>query len=321
MDSQNYKLFRIPLQWGWFFLFPILAGWLFTCVLANPAVAQNGQEDGLFITVPSPLTGEEINLIKAKVRKAVSQQKRTNRTYGVIVFDFTPDGRDVGSSSFGNCSDLKDYIRSLELNQIDELKQSNPEQKEIITIAFVHGKVTRHTVLPVMACSELMMSPGAAVGDVLKDEEGSIKPVIRAAYKEVADLKSSPDAVWKMLDRDIVLMKVQVPKKGNVFVARQNIPEGWKKYPQEIALDANRTLLTADQADQFGLASDERFTSRTELQTFLGLSPQSLHEDWLANQTPVAWLFEVNGAVNASNLESLKRRIGEAIRKDANLII
>src|SRR5262245_18175681 len=103
-------------------------------------------EPGIFLTVQNPITSEETNRIREKLDAPVRE-----RHVAKIVFDFNPDGKEAASRDYGPCRDL---ARSL--NQLHQ----------ITTVAFVHSKVTRHTVLPILACKELVMSADAAIGDV-----------------------------------------------------------------------------------------------------------------------------------------------------------
>src|SRR5215470_5156777 len=105
--------------------------------LAGPAAHAQAPEGGLFITVPNPLT--EVGPIKAKVSRNL---QRTDRQIRKIIFDFNPDNRANTSDDYGVCRNLAGFIL---------------EQQEATTVAFVHGDVTGHLVLPVLACQEIVM--------------------------------------------------------------------------------------------------------------------------------------------------------------------
>src|SRR5436305_1036363 len=99
-------------------------------------------EPGIFLTVQNPITSEEMNRVREKVERAVRE-----RRVAKIVFDFNPDGKEAAARDFGPCADLAKHLGQLH---------------QITTVAFIHNRVTRHTVLPVLACKELVMSPDAA---------------------------------------------------------------------------------------------------------------------------------------------------------------
>src|SRR5206468_1075585 len=88
--------------------------------------------------------------------------ERQKRAIDVVVFDFNPDGQSAGTNTFGSCSDLADYIRSLQNGVV------HPDRGRIKAVAFIRGAVTRHTVLPALACGQIVMSAEL-------DEEGRSK--------------------------------------------------------------------------------------------------------------------------------------------------
>ena len=291
---------------------------LFGLIVPIPfACAQNQQEDGLFLTVPVQINEEAVERIREKVRRAVVQEKRSIR---VVVFDFNPNGQPAASGYFGGCLELKDYIHKLGSNQVAELK-GVPHHREVLTVAFVHDKVSKHTVLPVLACKERILSENATMGNVLDGQPiNTMSDEIRAAYDSVTT-PATVDVVWKMIDSNMVLMKLA--KLPPEFVSKRKVDDhpAWKKYKPKVAIGPEQTIFTADQLEEFGLTGAERAKSRLQLQTRLGLNPRSLKEDWLAGQTKVPWLLEVHGDVDAGNMDSLKRRLNHAVRDGANLVM
>src|SRR5438093_5835716 len=158
----------------------ILTGWE-----RNVGRAQDADsEPGIFLTVQNPITSEETNRIREKVERAVRE-----RRVAKIVFDFNPDGKEASARDFGPCADLAKYLNQLH---------------QITTVAFVHNKVTRHTVLPVLACKELVMAPDAAIGDILPDQPGPPDEDEVRVYTRLAGRGREP-LVPKMLDKSIAV--------------------------------------------------------------------------------------------------------------------
>jgi membrane-bound ClpP family serine protease len=160
--------------------------------LSVPAAqAQEAKSDGLTITVQNPISPAQNRRIKSDIDKARSIPKRNIKK---VVFDFNPEGKDAATEDYGPCTDLADYIRSLAANGITP-------------IAFVRGKTTRHTVLPVIACEDLVMSSSAQLGEVWSKD----KPVTKNQtdkYLELAGIaRSGP--VLKMIDKDVKLVKAK----------------------------------------------------------------------------------------------------------------
>src|SRR5262249_31383384 len=126
-----------------------VAAFLLPCA---PAAADAGPaDDGVFINVYSPITTEVVNRVKARTALALARKDRSIRT---LIYDFNPDGSSC-TRSFGECSELANYLRQLQ---------------DVKTVAFVHHSVTGHTVLPVLACSDIIMSRDAELGDALKGQ-------------------------------------------------------------------------------------------------------------------------------------------------------
>src|SRR5262249_52403611 len=143
-------------------------------------------EDGLFITVPNPITSDVTNRVKEMTERA---RQRKDRRITRVVYDFNPDGREAATPEFGPCYELAKFIRT---------------QHDLTTIAYVHNKVSRHTVLPVLACRELAMAgtPETKLGEILPDRGAQRDPVEFQVYAQLAGENSAAIAL-KMLDPSI----------------------------------------------------------------------------------------------------------------------
>src|SRR3954465_5946947 len=71
--------------------------------------------DGLFLTVPNPITDNAVGEIEAKVKTALERQNRRIRT---LVLDFTPNGAPSGTSRPAPCTALAYYLRDLRLGRL-----------------------------------------------------------------------------------------------------------------------------------------------------------------------------------------------------------
>lgn len=290
-------------------------------VMVGTAPAQGAAEvparDGLFLTVPNPITSSVVEQLKNKVKDA-----QKNRRLKTIVFDFNVQGP-AATSDFGICYSLASFIRSLRLEQA------------IHTVAFVHDKTTRHTVLPVLACGEIIMSgttdpktqmARARLGDVLDGQDRPLDGPKQAAYLEEARNFPSPGLVLKMFDRTLELRRVRTDQgvlylspaeiaqrqmKGEALAVEPGVPPG---------LEAGTLLYDAPRAREFGLCR-ALYNTRGELAAALKLPRQALSEDWLMGRNPVAWRIEVKGPLDKGRLQSLERRIKTALSRGANLLI
>ena len=283
--------------------------------------AQGGKgegTEGMFITVPNPITDAVITQVKTKIQRTI---EREGRQVTKIIFDFNPKGVPAATSDYGPCITLKNYLLALRLGQI------SASYPRIHTVAFVHGEVSKHTVLPVLACAEMVMSAEAKIGDVLRGQDGLVPPEVRTAYEKLADNSPAGDVVLKMLNRDLIVRKVKTRDGGMYYWSEATVKDRLAKgelltVDPEIppGLGAGNTLFDAELASDLRSEQGQR-NNREEVANLYGLSRQSMNEDWLVGRTPVPFRVDISGTLDASKLSSLKRRIASAVRRDANVIV
>ena len=270
--------------------------------------AQNLAVDGLFLSVPSRLDSDVVNRIK----KAIEDRQNAAGA-GVelkIVLDFNPDDKPSGSDDFGACSELARYL----------LKKPT-----VKTIAFVHAPVSRHTVLPVLACKELVMSREGRLGPGLGENE-PLDEFIRVGYQMVADGRTlSPALVMKLVKRDLEVME-GTRNGAKVFVSREEADQlrnkpGFTLNKPDPILPQGLASYTAEQAKSFGLCS-QILASKQEVASAYNMPLSSLKEDPLGGRPPVAALVKVVQPLDSAYSQSLQRRITRAVGPGkANLII
>ncbi len=293
-----------------------------------PSGAQEGAaRDGLFISVPNPITSEAVAQIKKKIELALDGKKQ--RPITTIVFEFNPNGVPNNTSDFGPCSSLAKLIRQLQLGQ---LKASWPR---ITTVAFFQNETTRHAVLPVLACDQIIMSdeidsetraPRARLGAITNGLDGVLDEVERTAYRSAAKSYPSPDVIARMIDPDLPLRRAKT-KQGPRFLSPQSVKE-WESKGELLSveptpppgLQPGQNLFEPELAVQLGLCR-AIYKTRAELAAALQLPRHSLVEDWLADKVKVPWVIEVRGPLDAGKVNSLRRRIDRAIGQHANFII
>ena len=287
--------------------------WVLSTAVPAPAQAH---DDGLFVTVPSPITSEAVNRIKNEVK-----QRRNSETRPVkkVVFDFNPLGadrtpKDASTAEFGPCYDLAQFIASLQ---------------EIQTIAFVHAKVTGHTVLPALACRELVMSKGASLGEVVPDNGPSLSGAQQAAYREIFNRPPQFAIVQKMYDKDVELGKAISAKPGGAVWYVDMRPEPFEKLKQAENLTRAEPVPTvpggrvalypADLAKQIGL-SRATAESRQEVAEIYNIPASSIRDDVLQGRAPDAYRYTLKGDVDGAMRESVNRIIRDIKRKKGNIL-
>jgi membrane-bound ClpP family serine protease len=287
-------------------------------LLAPPARAEDAPAEGLFVSVPNPITSEVTNRVKEATERAVQRFKAAGadgaRRELKIIYDFNPENRPAGTRDFGPCYELATFLL---------------RQHDVRTVAFVHAETTRHTVLPVLACRDIVMSSEARLGDVRRDQDlqAPLSRTVLEAYREVVADRRCPAVALKMLDKDMELVRATRGKgNGDWYIDKRRAAEEAKD--GVIVLDpnpvvgagANTTLYTQEQAERLGLANLHK-ENRQEVAEAYGLGPASLREDPLMGRSPVPWRIEVRGAVNDALAESLKRQVGRAVGQKANFLI
>jgi len=283
-------------------------------LIPAPARSQNADvvrtTEGMFVSVPSPITSEGVKQIKNLVEARVNSTTRPVKT---VVFDFNPGGKDAANPDFGACYGL--------MQVIDRLKAG------VTTVAFVSGKATGHTVLPVLACRELVVARGAALGPVAADGVAPLGAAELAAYEAIIkDRKLPPAVLRKFYDKDVHLVSAQAKPGGDLkgvqYVDRRNAAEMAKVVGvgQEVdfAPVGQVAAYTGDQARQLGLANGVHET-RADVAEAYNLPPTVLTETQL-DRAPDAYKFTLSGDIDGGTREAIGRIVRDVKRKKGNML-
>jgi membrane-bound serine protease (ClpP class) len=219
---------------------------LATLLFASAVRAQNkpAEVDGIFVTVPNPINEGHINRIRTDVEK---QRTMPGRNLKIVIFDFNPDGKNAATESYGPASELADYIQSLTKNGVTP-------------VAWVHGNVTRHTVLPVLACEELTMASGSAIGQVWSADR-AVTELQTTHYLRLAGLTRA-GAVLKMIDRDVKLVKAKL-KGADIFVDLRKVEGPAKDAAYSEVIVTDRTPLLGPGVQLYDIGQATRFLRMT----------------------------------------------------------
>ncbi|MGE3803519.1 MAG: hypothetical protein AB7K24_02475 [Gemmataceae bacterium] len=305
---------KFPTRWRTALV--VLAAFVFPLQLRAEqprAAAPEEPVEGLFVTVQNPITSNVVKRIEAQVQRFL---ERTEGRKGVkIVFDFNPEGASVQSDDFGACRGLAQYILNLQ---------------DVTTIAFVHNEVTGHTVLPVFACREVVMSKGgkpirdnqlsatARIGEAMRGQTNGLEEDQRLFYKQVAQRRGRPPALLlKMADPHIEVLS-GVRNGARWYVDSAELAEakksGFSPDPTNPKILAGKQALYATpEALEYGLCVNLTRETRQEVAEAYRMPPRSLREDPLEGRQPIASLVEVKGPINAALAERLKRQMRRSI--------
>jgi hypothetical protein len=260
------------------------------------------------VEIPQALTTERANLLltllndpldRFKARRAANPQDRAVFT---LVCDFNPDNQTNNCDNFGACYTLA--------KNLDELKR-----KGVRTVAFVHAPVSGHAVLPVLACTEVVMSREARLGKVTEAARPPLNPVEQGAYLNMAGPRRAA-LVRKLFDPNAHVFKVH---KGDKEVQFENTRPTGNPRVEEVDLPVGDTVsYTFSDARNFGLCEQKDRDTREALLADYQLSGSVLFQP-LDRIVPCR--IVVKGALGGELREKVKRRVRQALGQNANLII
>jgi membrane-bound serine protease (ClpP class) len=302
--SQIHALLRSDV-----FLFCVVLGWFW--LSAGLAPAQ--QSEGMVVTVPNPITSEAVARIKAQINPRIAEGAAQRPA--TIIFDFNPEGKAAATPNFGICLDLQSYIITV-------------NRAGLNTVAFVHANVTGHTVLPVLACRELVMSKGAAIGQITGDAADPLDKSKEGIYQDTLALNNRGAlgaVIRKMYDPEVKLMKGISKKAGNARVfADARDTDVMKDLVGAVAVagvqDGQVAAYSQATATDLGLC---RATAESlgEIGELYGLPPAALRVDPLLGRTPDVYRWTLKGDIDGATRESLGRVIRDVRKKGGNVLI
>jgi membrane-bound ClpP family serine protease len=287
----------------------ILAATLLLVLLAPcPLPAQERRNAGLVVPIPTTLTTEATRRLQSSLlgpqRRYEDERNRDPKGIGsfYLVCDFNPDGKDNASDDFGACLTLARYLRDLRTKQ------------GVQVLGYVHGKVTRHAVLPLLACSEIILSdnPPGQFGKITEPDR-PLEELDREAYDKIPPSRIPPVLIRKMYDKNVEVIKT---RQGLYQDAHAN-PRLQGDPVAGLGL-GDTVLYSFAQARDLGLCQPVPRNSIDEVRERYQLPPASLQP---ALDHVVAWRVVLDGPINGELKEKVKRRIRKALGQKANLLI
>ncbi len=281
----------------------------FTCLLASaaPAVAQEPANDAVFVSVQNPITSDAFRRIKNEVNARVNEAGE--RRVETVVFDFNPSDKPASTADFGPCFELADFIAGL---------------KGKATIAFVHGPVTGHTVLPVLACMEVVMSKKGVIGPVLIEGMKPLDGVRESAYRKLVNPDRWP-IVQKMFDPTVNLVRGPARIGGGRIYANGNDAAQVARIagnPEPVKGGEPGHLASYPASEAHGIELAKGLAeTRKDVAELYGLPPSSVRDDPLQGRAPVAFQWTLKGDVDSAMRESVNRVVRDVRKKGGNVLI
>lgn len=285
---------------------PLTQGLLATILLAaaTPLAAEDppvgeAERSGALITIRGTVdTGLKYRVLSA-ARAAARRGAET------IIFDLQ-----AANSDFDVCYGLASEI----VNLGGGVKR---------TVAYVSQTLVGHGVLVALACDEIVMAPGARIGDVYKDRPDIGSITEETAYRDIANKKRH--GLWiamGMVDKNLRLFEISTPN-GKVILPEEKVEafaKDAKILKQETVKEpGERLLLDAKRAQALNLitliAGD-----RAEVASAYRLPESVLAEDKLLGDAARPVLIKIEGTVDGRTHQYVLRRLRQAQDQGSNLV-
>jgi membrane-bound ClpP family serine protease len=287
-----------------------VAALLLALIPAAPLFAEERGE-GLVVAIPTSWSSDFTNHLRATVASRLEESHATrpqgpkNPALFHLICDFNPDGKDNTSDTPGACLDLADYLGEL-------------HRQGVRTVAFVHGKVTRHAVLPVLTCDEIVMAstPKTQLGEVAPPDR-PLDERVRDLYEKTARNRYPLALIRKMYDAKVAVLKAPAGFKGDRYVADDRNPPPGSEPVRDLQAGST-ALYNFTQARDFGICQQAPRNSIDEVLEAYHLPSTCLIQPL---DRIVAWRVILSGTIDGEMEEKLHRRVDWALARNANLLI
>jgi membrane-bound ClpP family serine protease len=259
--------------------------------------------DGIIVQIPPAITTESTNRLRSLLYGPLKRFEAGAALQGgrfTVLCDFNPDGRRALCDDFGASYGLATYLRSLKA-----------DFKGVRTVAWVHGTVKRHSVLPVLACHEIVFSEKGQLGEV-STQNKPLTRVEKTAYAEIARNHYPLALVRKMYEADI-----EVIQTGNTYAASDEKPRPRGSPVPELS-GHEAVLYTYPLARKVGLCQQQASATLEDARITYGVPRGGLNRTL---DRTVCWRIPIEGSINGELVEQTQRRVKRALRARANLLI
>lgn len=293
-------------------LFSTLASGPTSTALAEvPAADKAERFPGQFFTITEPITHDQIARIQSKTRGLVGKASSGERgSSPILVFEILPGETAPGTTDFGAAYDLANYIA----RELGGAKS---------TVAYVPEPITGFAVLPVIACTEIVMGPDASLGPITPEGQ-AFDPALREPVRFLAVRKTrDPDLILGMLDRDADLRLIRTPDKGIHYVMAERMPEFLKSNQavndQPAWEGGRRGVLTADRAREEGFCKRIAQSPAEVAEVYQIAGRATVDDPTLGQDIRPVWI-KIDGPIESAMVSYLGRRIDQARRERSNLV-
>lgn len=222
-----------------------------------------------------------------------------------VICDFNPDGLPNRSENFGDCYELAKKLRDL-------------QKQGVRTVAYVHGDVSRHSVLPVLACAEIVLSrlPVATLGPVTSPDR-PLEKNEADIYEAIATGKVALALVRKLYDPAVEVLMAPVGVPGDRFRDGRARPRPEGKPVEELG-PGTLVTFSFERDRTYGLIQSDALNSLEAVLQKYGLPREVLRQ---TPTNPVVCRTTLNGPVNGEMREKVARRLKTARERKATLLL
>lgn len=166
------------------------------------------------LVVPLPIVGNVDTIVRSQIDrwlKTIAADQANVDKRPLLVLEFRPAVGTVGEGS--------EYERALSLARF----LASERLGRVRTVAFVPQSIEGHSVLPILACEQLVIGKDAEIGNAGRDE-AALDPTVRRGYSEIAERRQTiPAAVaLGMLDNKLAVTIATTPN-GRRFVLSEEL--------------------------------------------------------------------------------------------------
>ena len=273
-----------------------------------------------FVRVEEPISDAILKTVKDGIppflagiadRSAAAAKDKAQAVEPVVVFEFVPGDSQPGASSLGASGELARFI-SRELNVSDRTR--------VRTLAFVPESLTGYAVLPVLACDEIVMAPGATLGPITPEGDPVDDDALAAVTTLAKRKRREPELglFLGMVDKTLDIRRVKLADGQVWYVPASETEEFAKTHAVTSEAPAwemgGRGVLTAEMA-RGGLV--RRLASdRGAVKLAYGLDSTA---DLVAPQSETAEI-RIDGPITRGVESFVRRRLGEEARRGTKQI-
>ncbi len=193
-----------------------------------------------------------------------------------------------------------------------------------MTVAYVPEPMRGNAVLAILACDEIVMGPGAAIGPIVREGQ-RVPEHVKQFVRDLARLKGrEPDLYLGLLDPAAELHMVRTDDRAVHFLLAENLAEFKKTHVvvgDEPAWEASRPgVLSAEAAHERGIIK-MIVDDRGQIASAYHLSNKAIVVDPTADGAVKAAWITIDGKIDSTKESYLRRRVLQASQDGLNLIV